>query len=59
MFFTVTLAPLWVPVPFQTCETVCPLAKAQVSVQLLRGVVPVFWMERAAPKPPDHWLEIV
>jgi hypothetical protein len=53
------LAPLWVSVPFQSCETVWPLAKAQVRVQLLSAVVPVFWMERAAPKPPDHWLEIV
>jgi hypothetical protein len=59
MFVTVTLEPLWVAVPFQNCETVCPLANAQVSVQVPSAVVPVFWMEMAAPKPPLHWLEIV
>jgi hypothetical protein len=36
--------------PFQRDETVCPLAKAQVNVQLLQAVAPVFWMEIAAPK---------
>jgi hypothetical protein len=59
MFVTVTLAPLWVSLPFQNCEIVCPLAKDQVSVQLVHAAVPVFWMEMAAPKPPLHWLEIV
>jgi len=48
-FFTVTFAPLWVTMPFQSDETVCPLAKAQVSVQLDSAVVPVFWMVIAAP----------
>jgi hypothetical protein len=36
--------------PFQRDETVCPLANVQVSVQLVRAVVPVFWMVIAAPK---------
>jgi len=49
-FFTVTLAPLWVSMPFQSCETVWPLAKVQVRVQLDKAVVPVFWMVIAAPK---------
>jgi hypothetical protein len=35
--------------PFQSDETVCPLAKAHVSVQLVQDVVPVFWMVMAAP----------
>jgi hypothetical protein len=36
--------------PFQRDEIVCPLAKVQVSVQLVRAVELVFWMVRAAPK---------
>jgi hypothetical protein len=36
--------------PFQSCETVCPLANAQVSVQLVQAVVPVLLMVIAAPK---------
>jgi hypothetical protein len=36
--------------PFHRDATVWPLAKAQVSVQLLQAVAPVFWMEIAAPK---------
>ena len=45
-----TLAPLWLSMPFQSCETVWPLAKLQVRVQLVHAVVPVFWMVMAAPK---------
>jgi hypothetical protein len=45
--------------PFQREETVWPLAKVQTSVQLVREVVPVFWIVTAAPKPLVHWLEIV
>jgi hypothetical protein len=55
----VTLAPLWVTVPFQICETVWPLAKAKVKAQLLSAVVPVFCMEMAVPNPPPHWLAMV
>jgi hypothetical protein len=39
---TVTLAPLCETVPFHEPAMVCPLAKLQVSDQLLRVVVPVF-----------------
>jgi hypothetical protein len=35
--------------PFQSDEIVCPLAKAQVSDQLVIAVVPVFWIVMAAP----------
>jgi hypothetical protein len=35
--------------PFQSCETDCPLANVQVSVQLVQAVVPVFSMVMAAP----------
>jgi hypothetical protein len=58
MLVTVTFEPLWVAVPFQSCEIVWPLANVQVNVQLLKAVVPVFWMAMAAPKPLGHWLEI-
>jgi hypothetical protein len=47
---TVTLAPLCVAAPFQELPMVCPLAKLQVSDQLLRVVLPVFCMETDAPK---------
>jgi hypothetical protein len=36
--------------PFQRDATVWPLAKVQVSVQLVKAVVLVFSMVRAAPK---------
>jgi hypothetical protein len=36
--------------PFQSSDTVCPLANAQVSDQLVSAVVPVFSMVMAAPK---------
>jgi hypothetical protein len=36
--------------PFQRDEIVCPLAKAQVSDQLVMAVVPVFSMVMLAPK---------
>jgi hypothetical protein len=36
--------------PFQSDEIVCPLAKVQVSDQLVQAVVPVFSMVMAAPK---------
>jgi hypothetical protein len=47
---TVTFAPLWLSTPFQSDEIVCPLAKAQVSDQVVIAVVPVFWIEMVAPK---------
>jgi hypothetical protein len=56
---TVTVEPLWVSMPSQREETVWPLAKLQTSVQLVRAVVPVFWIVIAAPKPLAYWLEIV
>jgi len=46
---TVTLAPLWVSTPFQRDEIVCPLAKLQVSVQLLKAVELVLSIVIAAP----------
>lgn len=46
---TVTFAPLWLSMPFHRDATVCPLANDQVSVQLVKGVVLVFSMVRAAP----------
>jgi hypothetical protein len=58
-FFTVTTAPLWVSMPFQRDDTVCPLAKVQVSVQLVQDVVPVFWIVMAAPKALEFCGEIV
>ena len=36
--------------PFQSELTVWPFAKAQVSDQLLMGVLPVFWIAMAPPK---------
>lgn len=36
--------------PFQRFETVCPLAKAQVSDQLVMAVAPVFSIVIVAPK---------
>lgn len=45
--------------PFQRDETVCPLAKVQVSVQLLRAVALVFLMVMAAPKAFEFCGEIV
>jgi hypothetical protein len=56
---TVTVEPLWVSTPFQRDVIVWPLAKVQLSVQLLMAVVPVFWIVIAAPKPLVHWLLIV
>jgi len=50
---TVTLAPLCDTVPFQELAMVCPLAKVQVSDQLVQAVVPVFSMVMIAP----NWLE--
>jgi hypothetical protein len=45
--------------PFQSCDTVCPLANAQVSVQLVQAVVPVFWIVIAPPKAVEFCGEIV
>src|SRR5437879_2467884 len=45
--------------PFQSEATVWPFAKAQLSDQLLIGVLPVFWMAMAAPKALVFWGEIV
>jgi hypothetical protein len=45
--------------PFQSDETVCPLANAQVSDQLVQAVVPVFWIVMAAPKALEFCGEIV
>ena len=56
---TVTLAPLCDAFPFHELVMVCPLAKLQVSVQLLSVVLPPFTIVTAAPKPPAHWLVIV
>jgi hypothetical protein len=56
---TVTVEPLCVSMPFQREETVCPLAKVQLKVQLLRAVVPVFSMVMAAPKALEFCGEIV
>lgn len=49
-FLTVTFAPLCDSMPFHSCDTVCPLAKAQVSVQLVQAAVPVLSMVIWAPK---------
>jgi hypothetical protein len=38
---TVTVAPLWAKLPFQSCEMVWPLANVQLSVQLLSAEPPV------------------
>ena len=43
------MAPLWVSMPFQSDEIVCPLAKAQVNDQLVMAVVPVFSIVTFAP----------
>ena len=59
MFVTVTLVPLCVTFPFQSCVIVCPFAKVQVSVQFEIAVVPVLLMVTDAPKPPGHWLVMV
>jgi hypothetical protein len=56
---TVTLAPLWDAMPFQRDETVCPLAKVQVSVQLVQAFELVLLMVRAAPKALEFCGEIV
>jgi hypothetical protein len=57
--FTVTTAPLWLSMPFQKDEIVCPLAKLQVNVQLLKAVVPVLLMVIAAPKALEFCCDIV
>ena len=54
-FVTVTLAPDWVELPFQSCVIVCPLGKANVRLQPLIVVVPVFVIVIVTPKPSDHW----
>ena len=56
MFVTVTFAPLWDSLPFQTCVTFWPFAKAKVRVQLVMAVVPVFSMVIDVPNPLCHWL---
>jgi hypothetical protein len=56
---TVTLAPLCDAVPFQELAMVCPLAKLQVSVQLLKAVVPLLTMVTAAPNALEVCGEIV
>jgi hypothetical protein len=56
---TVTLAPLWLSMPFQSDETVCPLANVHVSAQLVSAVVPVFWMVIAAPNALEFCGDIV
>jgi len=53
------LAPLWDAMPFQRDETVCPLAKVQVSVQLVQAFELVLLMVRAAPKALEFCGEIV
>jgi hypothetical protein len=53
------LAPLWVSTPFQRDEIVCPLAKDQVSVQLLRAVELVLSMVMAAPNAVEFCGEMV
>ena len=55
---TVTLAPDWVRLPFQSWVTVWPLAKLHLSVQLVSGS-PRLVMFTLAPKPPGHWLVTV
>jgi hypothetical protein len=45
--------------PFQRDDTVCPLAKAHVSVQFDSAVVPVFWIVIAAPNALEFCGEIV
>lgn len=51
-WLTVTLAPVCDTVPFHELAMVCPLAKVQVSDQLLRVVVPLLTMPIVAP----NWL---
>ena len=47
-----TFAPLCVTAPFHELAMVCPLAKVQVSDQLLKVVLPLFLMAMVAP----NWL---
>lgn len=54
----VTVLPLWVYVPFQSCEMVCPLAKEKTRLQPLIAVVPVLVIVSVAPNPPCHWFVI-
>ena len=56
---TVTLAPLCAAVPFHELLMVCPLAKLQVSTQLLRVVLPPLTMVMLAPKLLEFWGLIV
>jgi hypothetical protein len=56
---TVTVAPLWVSMPFHREVIVCPLAKVHISVQLLRAVVPVLSIVMEAPKALEFCGEIV
>jgi hypothetical protein len=44
------LAPLWVSLPFQSEDTVWPLGKDHVKVQLDQLTVPVFSIVMLAPK---------
>jgi len=53
------LAPLWVSLPFQSEDTVWPLGKAHVKVQLDQLTVPVFSIVMPAPKAVEFCGEIV
>ena len=56
---TVTFAPVWVRMPPQIWVMVCPFGKAQVTVQLVVGVVPLLVTRTSALKPPGHSLTFV
>ena len=53
----VTLLPDWVTLPFQSWVIVCPLAKLNFKLQLLRAVELVLVMLMVAVKPGFHWFE--
>src|ERR1041384_8733833 len=54
MLVTETPVPVWVAVPYHSCETCWLPGKVQVSVQPLIAVVPVFWMLSPTWNPVFH-----
>src|SRR5262245_42515985 len=58
MFFTVTLLPLAVSMPFQSWEMVCPLANVHRTVHPLIATDPAVTVT-SAWKPGTHWFMIL
>lgn len=53
---TVTFAPDWLTVPFQSWLIVWPFANVHLTLQPLIEALPVFFTVTSPWKPPGHWL---